>query len=99
MPPNFKKLKWKSKSQFKAAYYYYKLTSTRKETMETLACTYTSCRYFTTHLVHWKLSLPNVPRLYRDITVPRLFNLSDFCAQICENQNNNENIKIGRAHV
>lgn len=59
-------------------------TSTRKLIILRLAVAYTSSTYFTTHLVHWKLSLPNVPRLYSDITVPRLFRRSDFWEHICK---------------
>jgi hypothetical protein len=46
-------------------------TSTRKASMLRLRCAYVSYRYLTTHLVHWKLSLLNVRRLYSVITVPK----------------------------
>ena len=39
------------------------MTSTRKLYIEMATGVYSSSRYLTTHLVHWWLSLPNVPRL------------------------------------
>ncbi len=60
------------------------LTSTRYMIMLMAAKALTSRRYLTTHLVHWKLSLPNVPLLYNDITVARLDSRSLCWLHICQ---------------